>query len=112
MRMNTLTRMCVPAVFLFGAAHFAAAHQSADLQRTLRRLFDAKEFTVRPFEPVRWDEGSQTFTTIEPLGSSEGTNEIVRYDARSGARQVLVAAGQLSSAESREQDALSHFGLA
>ena len=62
---------------------------------TLDRIFASSEFAPQRFGPARWlEDGS--YTTVEPSGGVNGDLEIVRYDARSGRREVKVSAAQLT----------------
>lgn len=63
------------------------------LYERIDRIFGTRDFALPRFGPARWlDEA--TYTTIEPADG--GGWDIVRYDARSGARAVLVAATRLT----------------
>ncbi len=62
---------------------------------TLDRIFASPEFAPQRFGPARWlEDGS--YTTVEPSPAVNGAVEIVRYDARSGRREVKVSAAQLT----------------
>lgn len=61
---------------------------------TLDRIFASSEFAPQRFGPARWlDDGS--YTTVELSRAVDRALEIVRYDARSGRRDVEVSATQL-----------------
>src|SRR5688572_11751854 len=51
------------------------------------------EFAAQRFGPARWLDGAH-YATLEP-GKDGGVLELVRYEAVSGKRDVLVGAGQL-----------------
>lgn len=84
---------------LIGAALFAFAPLSAqepdDGLLTLERIFDSDEFEGQPFGPARWLVDGSAYTTVEPSPSIEGGSDIVRYDALTGERDVLIAAADL-----------------
>ena len=62
---------------------------------TLDRIFASSEFAPQRFGPARWlDDGS--YTTVELSRAVDRAVEIVRYDARSGRRDVKVSATQLT----------------
>ena len=64
------------------------------LSLTLDRIFASSEFAPQRFGPARWlDDGS--YTTVELSRAVDRALEIVRYDARSGRRDVKVSATQL-----------------
>ena len=63
---------------------------------TLDRLFSAGEFFGRPPGPFEWIDGGKGYTSLErPPGGGAG-REIVRYDAATGARSVIVPLARLT----------------
>ena len=68
---------------------------SEELNRQLRRIFEAKEFDAKRFGPARWIEEGAAYTLLE-------SGAIVRYDTASGQRQVLVSAAQLTPPKSEK----------
>src|SRR5690349_24472978 len=72
-----------------------AFSQSADPGRlTLQRIFASRDFFGQRFGPARWLESGDAYTTLE-LAVGGGT-DIVRYDAATGARAVIVPAARLT----------------
>lgn len=68
--------------------------QGGDPSRlTLQRIFASRDFFGQRFGPARWLATGEAYTTLE-LAVGGGT-DIVRYDAASGARTVLVPAARL-----------------
>ena len=61
---------------------------------SLERIFGSSEFRNERFGPARWLEGGEAYTTLEPAAADSGM-DIVRYDAATGERTVLVAATRL-----------------
>ena len=61
---------------------------------TLQRIFASREFFGQPFGPARWLSSGDAYTTLE-LAVGGGT-DIVRYDAATGARSVVVASTRLT----------------
>jgi dipeptidyl-peptidase 4 len=88
---------------LFGAAllfvvFFALAvyPQSGDKRiLTLDRIFSSSDFRSESFGPARWLDDGRAYTTLEPSATDTGARDIVRYDAATGARSVLIAATSL-----------------
>ncbi len=66
-------------------------------QVTLDRLFTTPDFQEDFFGPARWFPGAgpASYTTVEPAASGSEATSIVRYDAATGARTVLVPAAKL-----------------
>ena len=89
--------------FLICAA--ASAQPSEKLQDMLRRIFNSTEFTPGAAGArggrgggggaIRWLDDGQSYSALEP--SPDGrAREIVRYDAATGRRDLLVSAAQLT----------------
>jgi len=79
-----------------GFAPAVAYAQSPALVDLLHREFVTKDFAVKSFGPARWLNGGTSYTTLEPSAKAEGARDIVRYDTATAAREVLVAASQLT----------------
>jgi len=60
---------------------------------TLQRIFASREFAGERFGPARWLATGDAYTTLE--AGPNGGADIVRYDAATGARTVLVPAARL-----------------
>src|SRR5262249_16824203 len=63
---------------------------------TLDRIFQAAEFRADPFGPVRWLDDGAAYTTLEPSAAAKDHRDVVRYDTKTGRREVLVAAERLT----------------
>ena len=61
---------------------------------TLENIYTKRAFRAKGFGPVRWMKDSRGYSTVE-TNKDLGGEEIVRYDAQSGGRSVLVAPKQL-----------------
>jgi len=90
-------------LLLAAAAAFAASPASNDaLDAQLQRIFGKKEFEATRFGPFRWADGGKAFTILEaPEGApaepeGKGAKDLVRYDALTGERRVLIPAARLS----------------
>jgi len=70
------------------SVHALAAGPSAELTRTLDRIFNKKEFDPKEFGPARWIEQGAAYTALE-------NGEIVRYETATEKRSVLVAVAKL-----------------
>src|SRR5205809_5674751 len=67
---------------------------------TLQRIFASRDFLGERFGPARWLASGDAYTTLE-LAVGGGA-DIVRYDAATGARSVLVSAARLTPAGASE----------
>ena len=65
----------------------------AALDAQIARIFEQSAYALPRFGPARWLDAT-TYTTVERAGG--GGWDIVRYDAASGARSVLVPAARLT----------------
>lgn len=72
----------------------AQALDRAAVDRQLGRIFADGAYTPPAFGPARWLADGAAYTTVESAGPSGGS-DIVRYDAVTGARSVLVASTRL-----------------
>jgi dipeptidyl-peptidase 4 len=71
--------------------------QSADKKvLTLDRIFSLNEFRSETFGPARWLDDGSSYTTLEPSSMNKEARDIIRYEAASGARSILIAAGSLT----------------
>jgi dipeptidyl-peptidase-4 len=74
----------------------AAARQAQDPGLlSVERIYGSSDFAAQPFGPARWLPGGEAYTTLERAGSGRA-REIVRYQAASGAREVLVGLRELT----------------
>lgn len=69
--------------------------QSDDVDAQLRRIFASRDFAQERFGPARWLDGSN-YTTLERSATGNGT-DIVKYDAATSQRTVLVDASQIGA---------------
>lgn len=94
--MNPVKRL--PAfllVVLCGAAASLSAQVSDSTLLSVDRIYGSPEFRSEFFGPARWLAGGTAYTTLEPSKETKGGMDIVRYEAETGARSVLVPAGKL-----------------
>lgn len=68
---------------------------------TLEDIFSNGTYSQKGFGPVRWMKDNNGYSTLEPNRENRG-KDIVRYDAGSGERKVLVAAESLIPAGSKD----------
>jgi dipeptidyl-peptidase-4 len=75
----------------------AARAQNDSSRLTPERIFASDEFNAAPFGPARWIDDS-TYVALERSKDGAEGNDIVRYDAASGRRDVMVPVSQLIAA--------------
>ena len=79
-----------------GPAAGASTDQSADRSLvTFDRLFTTPDFQTERLGPVQWSKRGAAYTTVEASPAGAG-RDIVRYEAATGARQVVVPAAKLT----------------
>ncbi|HEX2187536.1 MAG TPA: S9 family peptidase [Longimicrobiaceae bacterium] len=95
MIIRPVLRRSAAGVLLLLAAGASALHAQGPGpgRLTVERVF-SPEFYGDPFGPVKWLGDGSGYTTLEPAAEGAG-RDIVRYDARTGQRSVLVAARRL-----------------
>src|SRR5260370_8747981 len=97
----TKTR-CKPLLVALAALVLFASHlyaqQTERSALNLDRIFSSKEFQSETFGPARWIDDGAAYTTLEPSAKEKEARDIIRYDAASGQRNVLIAADSLKPA--------------
>ena len=87
-------RSIAAAVVALAAATLQAqvADRARLLDAQIGRIFETREYDVPRFGPARWLPDGASYTTVERGDSGQSAPEIVRHDARTGARTVLFPA--------------------
>ena len=67
------------------------------LEQQIDRIYQANEYALPRFGPARWLADGTAYTTVERSPAPSGS-DIVRYDAATGARSVLISSAQLTPA--------------
>jgi dipeptidyl-peptidase 4 len=87
------------AIAAAGAMHAQPPDRAAALRDRIDRIYKAREYDAPRFGPARWLPDSTAYAIVERPGDGAKGSEIVRYDAVTGARSVLVAAAKLTPAD-------------
>src|SRR3990170_2096978 len=92
----------VPGLGLvLGPARALRAQQRPDLSLlTVERIFGSRDFAPESFGPARWLDDS-TYTVVEPAAVGRGS-DLVRVDAATGRKTVLVSAATLTPPRAAE----------
>ncbi|MGE4225290.1 MAG: S9 family peptidase [Vicinamibacterales bacterium] len=90
---TTPRRLAAVLVAVAGVAGSAQTFDRAALDAQIGRIFADHAYDVPAFGPARWLPDGAGYSTVE--SDAQGRSEIVRYDAASGARSVLVAGARL-----------------
>ncbi len=87
----------VVVVLLSGAAWAQQDDRARVLNQQIERIYQANEFALPRFGPARWLGDGTAYTTVERAPGADGGWDIIRYDAASGARSVLIAGSRLTA---------------
>ncbi|MGH7607703.1 MAG: DPP IV N-terminal domain-containing protein, partial [Gemmatimonadales bacterium] len=83
-------------VFLLPAVLGAQQQDIPDSARlTVDRIYAGSEFRSASLGPFAWLDDGSAYTTLEEPGDDRPGQDIVRHDARSGTRTILVPAARL-----------------
>ena len=93
----TRSPVLILAALVASAATLAARQGDvADrLNAQIDRIFTEKAYDPPRFGPARWLPDGTAYTTVEKAASPAGGSDIVRYDAATGRRSVLISAARL-----------------
>ena len=91
--MKHISTLYTILVLIFGTIESLPA-QNARTQLTLEDIYKNGSYPTRSYRSVRWMEDSRHYTTLE-ANRERNCSEIIRYNAESGERVVLVGADQL-----------------
>jgi dipeptidyl-peptidase 4 len=83
-----LAILCVVSMAVALAAQ--SDERARALDERLTRVFVANEYAMPTFGPASWLPDGASYATIEASAAPGGGSDIVRYDAATGERQVLV----------------------
>lgn len=98
------------ALFIALFALPLAAQQTADPARvTLDRLFASRDFVAQGMRPTAWTPDGNAYTTLEPSTSRPEAADLVRYDAASGQRTIIVPAERLIPSSSSTPLAIEDY---
>ena len=99
--MTTSVRRRLAAAVAIACLAAAVRAEQADgvraaLDAQLARIFQSSDFQVPRFGPARWLDDGRVYTTVERAAGRESVWDIVRYDAATGERSVLVDGTRLT----------------
>ena len=92
-RFSQLIPVAILALALSSTRALAQADSASRL--TLDRIFNTREFEARRVSSMRWTADGKGYTTLQRASGGRGGRDLVRYDAASGKRDVLVSAARL-----------------
>ncbi len=78
---------------LFAFSHLSA--QSGGPALTLEDIYKNHVYHDKGFGPIRWSNDGKGYLTLETGESGKG-NEIIKYDAKTGAKSIVCSSGMLT----------------
>lgn len=111
-RSTTDRRRCAVLVLAVLATGALSAQQNdrwQALEQQIDRIYKDNEYGLPRFGPARWLGDGTAYTTVERATGAAGGNDIVRYDAATGAHSVLISAAQLIPAGSQRALAIGDY---
>ena len=82
---------------LLSSGVVAAQEKGFDLDLFFRKVFLTREVRAKSVGPIRWVEGGESLSTLEPSESAQGATDVVRYGTATNKREVLLAAADLKA---------------
>ena len=99
----------VGVILIFCSAATIARGQTPETQDLLRRIFTAQEFTPKIFGPVQWEPDGAAFDILDPPRANTNARQIVRFEAASGKKEVLVVLKDLTPAGASQPLTVENF---
>ena len=87
--------LAVVALFAGVTSQAQPVDRAQALYDQIDRIFQKKEYDAPRFGPARWLPTGNAYAIVEPVAAPATGREIVRYDAATGARSIVVAASAL-----------------
>ena len=101
--------ICVLAVALAAASLGAQQVDRAKaLDDQVAQIYSAATYQVPRFGPARWLPDGSSYTTVERSADGKG-RDIIRYDAASGTRSVLISSKQLMPAGASQPMSIDNY---
>ncbi|MGH7644762.1 MAG: hypothetical protein ACREMR_04160, partial [Gemmatimonadales bacterium] len=92
-----IRRLIASLALTAGLVGVVPAQQAAPVDSsllTVERIYGTPELRSQSFGPMRWLAGGAAYTTLERSAAGPG-QDLVRYDAATGTREILIAAARL-----------------
>ena len=90
------TAALLAILFMSSLVQAQPASPAQALQDQIDRIFQKKDYDAPRFGPARWLPGGSAYVIVEPVAPPGKGREIVRYDAATGTRSILVASSLLT----------------
>jgi dipeptidyl-peptidase-4 len=111
MAAKTLHPVTAALALLIALAPTDGLAQAADrvqaLEQQIDRIYKDSEYALPRFGPARWLDDGTAYTTVERADG--GGSDVVRYDAATGARSVLISSAQLTPAGGKKPLSIADY---
>ncbi len=94
-RLRILAPVALFVLLRLVATNAQQSDRARALDEQIGRIFQANDYQVPRFGPARWLPDGTAYTVVEPSSNRADMSDIVRYDAATGARTVLIAGSAL-----------------
>ncbi len=88
--MKTFRKLFILLITVLYIQPYAQLQDSTQL--TLERLFKTPEFLGERFGPARFIDDGKSYTTLEKSSEVKNAQDIIKYDTKTGKKEVLVSA--------------------
>ena len=95
MSQRRVTALAIVLALLAVAVSAQQDDRARSLDEQIGRVFESNEYQPPRFGPARWLPDGTAYTIVEPSAERPGASDIVRYDAATSARTVLLAGSAL-----------------
>ena len=104
-----MKRKYILICLIFLGVTFSCSHiLLAQTELTLRDIYSNGTYNQKGYGPVRWMKDNEGYSTLETNSQYEG-KDIVRYDAKTGGREILVSAKQLIPANETKPLSIANY---
>jgi dipeptidyl-peptidase-4 len=79
------------------------------LEQQIDRIYNSGDYAMPRFGPARWLADGTAYTTVEGAQGAAGGTDIVKYDATTGARTILISAAQLIPAGTQKALSIADY---
>ena len=95
MSQRRVTALAIVLALLAVAVSAQQDDRARSLDEQIGRVFESNDYQPPRFGPARWLPDGTAYTIVEPSAETPGASDIVRYDAATSARTVLLAGSAL-----------------
>ena len=91
-----LRKLLIAVVLATAAVSAQTGDRLRALDAQLGRIFDSSDYAVPRFGPARWLPDGTAYAIVERKTGGRDASDIVRYDAATGARSVILSGDRLT----------------